>query len=159
MFSLIVTLISIVLVAALVAAALYYGGSAMTKSREMVDVASLLANGQQIVSALILSDADRTWTTNAAPLVTLASLEAQSYLRQAPEGWVLQCADTLCQASYPLALDEATTCAQVNAKAGLGTTTEVTVYSMVTSLYYCQPLKDGTGTVTDYVFVFNHNRA
>jgi len=158
-FSLIITLVSIALVAALVSAALYYGGSAMTKSREVVDVASLLANGQQIVSALILSDADQTWAVGQAPVVTLASLEAQGYLRQAPEGWTLQCEDTLCQASYRLALDEVSTCAQVNAQAGLGATTDLTVFTMATSLFYCQPLKDGTGGVTDYVFVFNHNRA
>lgn len=51
MFSLIITIISIALVVALIAATAYYGGDTLTEGRNSADAASYVAGGQQIAGA------------------------------------------------------------------------------------------------------------
>lgn len=52
MFSLIITIISIALVVALIAATAYYGGDTLTEGRISADAASYVAGGQQLAGSI-----------------------------------------------------------------------------------------------------------
>ena len=68
MFSLIITIISIALVAALALATLYYGGDAFNQGRAGADASRLINEGQQVNAAVALAAATAaTWvdTDNA----------------------------------------------------------------------------------------------
>jgi type II secretory pathway pseudopilin PulG len=54
MFSLIITIISIALVAALAVATIYYGGSAFTQGTAKANASALVSAGQQVTGALTL---------------------------------------------------------------------------------------------------------
>ena len=58
MFSLIITIISIALVVALVAATMYYGGSALNQGTVKADAAGFVAGAQQISAALAINQTD-----------------------------------------------------------------------------------------------------
>lgn len=58
MFSLIITIISIALVVALVAATMYYGGSALNQGTVKADAAGFVASAQQIAVALTLNQVE-----------------------------------------------------------------------------------------------------
>ena len=78
MFSLIITIISIALVAALALATLYYGGSAFNKGSAGAEASKLINEGQQINAAVTLAKAD------GAPSALFADLTAGNYLSQRP---------------------------------------------------------------------------
>jgi hypothetical protein len=78
MFSLIITIISIALVAALAVATIYYGGSAFTQGTAKANASAYVAAGQQINGALALYAND-----NGGARATLAQL-SPSYLAAAP---------------------------------------------------------------------------
>ena len=79
MFSLIITIISIALVAALALATLYYGGAAFNKSAATADATKLISQSQQLQGAAELYKAD----TGAYP-VSMAALVLQNYLKSIP---------------------------------------------------------------------------
>lgn len=79
MFSLIITIISIALVAALALATLYYGGDAFNKGTAQAEAARIMNQGQQLMGAADLYYADKNeWP--ASPQV----LEAEGYLKKVP---------------------------------------------------------------------------
>lgn len=79
MFSLIITIISIALVAALALATLYYGGNAFNKGDAQSRAAQVVVQGQQILAAADLFFADTgRWPTSLEEMV------AQNYLKQVP---------------------------------------------------------------------------
>jgi len=79
MFSLIITIISIALVAALALATLYYGGSAFTQGRAAAQAATLRAQGQQLLGASELFYAQRNdWPD------TVEQLVLEGYLKSVP---------------------------------------------------------------------------
>jgi hypothetical protein len=82
MFSLVITIISIALVAALALATLYYGGTAFNKGSSEAQTTQLLTEAQQVRGAVELYRAD----TGAAP-VDIDALVTASYLKQVPTGW------------------------------------------------------------------------
>lgn len=88
MFSLIISIISIALVAALAAATVYFGGAAFNKGTAGADASSLINSGQQIAGAFTLASTDGYDVSAAtvANLTTAASLGAGSpvYLAQVP---------------------------------------------------------------------------
>lgn len=88
MFSLIITIISIALVAALALATIYYGGSAFTRGGDAARAAQLINEGQQINGAFTLARADVQAGGGTVP-ATLADLVAANYLSQAPNGWAV----------------------------------------------------------------------
>ena len=57
MFSLIITIVSIALVVALVAATMYYGGDTLTEGRTRADASAFISGGQQIAGAIQLQKA------------------------------------------------------------------------------------------------------
>lgn len=79
MFSLIITLISIALVAALALATLFYGGSAFEQSTGRAKAATIINQGQQLLGASELFYAERgAWPTSVEELV------AEGFLQEAP---------------------------------------------------------------------------
>ena len=79
MFSLIITIISIALVAALAIATIYYGGSAFTQGNAKSSASTLTAQAQQIMGAVTLYRNDGNNTTGLA----VADL-APTYLQSVP---------------------------------------------------------------------------
>jgi len=86
MFSLIITIISIALVAALALATIYYGGNAFNKGSAEAKASQLINEGQQINGAIAMAKADVASGTLATAPGTVAAL-SPSYLAQVPAGW------------------------------------------------------------------------
>ena len=107
MFSLIITVISIVLVSALALATVYYGGSAFNKNSTDAIASQYLLEGQQINGAVALAKAEGNYTD-------LASLVSGNYLTSIPGGWA---ASTPAPA-YVVKSTTAAVCAAINAKTG-----------------------------------------
>lgn len=79
MFSLVLTIISIALVAALALSTLYYGGNAFESSSARTEATKIALQGQQLLGAAELFYNDkREWPT------ALAQLESGGYLKQIP---------------------------------------------------------------------------
>lgn len=83
MFSLIISIISIALVAALAAATVYFGGAAFNKGAAGADASAFINAGQQIAGAFTLSDTDGS---NAETILALsaADINGNIYLSQVP---------------------------------------------------------------------------
>lgn len=86
MFSLIITIISIALVAALALATIYYGGNAFNKGSAEAKASQLINEGQQINGAIAMAKADVASGTLTTAPATVTAL-APSYLAQLPSGW------------------------------------------------------------------------
>jgi outer membrane lipoprotein-sorting protein len=83
MFSLIISIIAIALVAALAAASVFYGGNAFKQGTAKADVSEFQNKGQQIAGAFTLAKADGYDPTSVAEL-TDGSLGGNIYLTQVP---------------------------------------------------------------------------
>jgi hypothetical protein len=79
MFSLIVTIMAIALVAALALATLYYGGAAFNVSADRATATSLINQGEQLIAAATLYRIDK----GVAP-ASLSALVAEGYLQSVP---------------------------------------------------------------------------
>lgn len=79
MYSLIITIVAIALVAVLALVSIYYGGNSMIKGKKEVDVAAVTNQGQQLSGAFNLYKVDRTARPDS-----LESLIAESYLQSVP---------------------------------------------------------------------------
>lgn len=117
MFSLIITIISIALVAALALATIYYGGSAFSRGGDAAKASQLINEGQQINGAFALARADAQASGSAAP-AALVDLVNGNYLAQVPAGWTLG-ATTF--AGSVVATVSPSVCAEVNKKGGSAT--------------------------------------
>lgn len=84
MFSLIITIISIALVAALALATLYYGGSAFNKGAAGATAARLINEGQQVNGAVALYQADLGAGSTTTVVTDLAGLVTAGYLSSVP---------------------------------------------------------------------------
>lgn len=121
MFNLIITIISIALVVAMAAAAVYYGGSAFTQGTAKANAATLVTQAQQINGAITLYKNDNGGT---APLV-MADL-VDDYLQNAPvpgsagadgsPGWVLSADSNTTFAT--VTVKGAEVCTQINVASG-----------------------------------------
>lgn len=80
MFSLIITIISIALVAALALGTLYYGGNAFTQGTAKAEAARSLNEGQQLMAA-----ADLFFVNRGRYPVNIQELVASDYLKQIPQ--------------------------------------------------------------------------
>jgi type II secretory pathway pseudopilin PulG len=83
MFSLIITIISIALVAALAVATIYYGGTAFTTGSTKAQAAGLVSSAQQIAGAEVLYFNDFQTLDTASGFPTLI---AKGYLTAVPAG-------------------------------------------------------------------------
>lgn len=82
MFSLLITILSIALVAVLAVATIYYGGPAYQNSQAQAQVARVLNEGQQLDASLTLY---RNQTGMAAS--SFEDVVSAGYLASVPEGW------------------------------------------------------------------------
>lgn len=110
MFSLIITIISIALVAALALATIYYGGSAFTRGGDAAKASQLINEGQQLQGARTLAAVDL-----AAP-ADLDDLSPE-YLSQVPAGWQMDAVNNVFTATGGIVTAEV--CAEVNKKANI----------------------------------------
>jgi len=136
MFSLIITIISIALVAALALATIYYGGTAFNRGSAEAKASQLINEGQQINGAVAMARADAAAGTGTSIDLTDASSSLQElvtakYLAQAPASFTLA-ADGL---SATAVASSADVCTAVNTKAGLGAT--VVAADLANKIYGC----------------------
>ena len=83
MFSLIISIIAIALVAALALASIYYGGEAFNKGTTDADASTIINQGQQIQAAITMADIDRNENVTAlADLVDDGN--GNNYLQEVP---------------------------------------------------------------------------
>lgn len=82
MFSLIITIISIALVAALALATLYYGGSAFNRGSASAEAARLINEGQQVNGAVAIAQADAA--AGGTVSATWGDLVTNQYMSQLP---------------------------------------------------------------------------
>lgn len=86
MFSLIISIISIALVAALAAATVYFGGAAFNKGSAGADASTFINGAQQVAGAFTLASADNNLeaTSTVADLQSGLGTPVQIYLSQVP---------------------------------------------------------------------------
>lgn len=108
MFSLIITIVAIVLVTLLALSTIYYGGSAFRQGSVAAEAARIVNEGQQVRAALTLYDA-----TYGAPATSLQSLVDAKALQASPQGW-----DVVDGHTYRPGLDQKL-CLAVNNKQGV----------------------------------------
>jgi len=104
MFSLIITIIAIALVAALAVSSIYYGGSAFNKGTAAADAATIVNGAQQVNAAIALSTVDGNTTHD---------LVADGYLTSMPAGLSLN------GTSIEGTVANVTVCNEINDMAGL----------------------------------------
>lgn len=120
MFSLIISVVSVVLVVLLAAATFYYGGDAMTDGKKQADSAGLINQSQQISAGIDMFVADNP----SASSVSMGDL-VPKYLTSIPSGWDMS-AESVPSVSgyiaYPIAGNDenkANICNEVNKKLGI----------------------------------------
>jgi hypothetical protein len=84
MFSLIISIISIALVAALAAATVYFGGAAFNKGSAGADASTFINAGQQVAGAFTLASADGYTVPTVAGLNNGTTTKGEIYLAQIP---------------------------------------------------------------------------
>jgi hypothetical protein len=136
MCSLIITIISIALVAALALATIYYGGTAFNRGSAEAKASQLINEGQQINGAVAMARADaQAGNATAVDLATagLKGLVDAKYLAQVP-------------ANYTLATDKLSgyavvtygdVCDAVYGKAGFAQGAPVATADLATKIYGC----------------------
>lgn len=110
MFSLIITIISIALVAALALATVYYGGASWTHGQAAAEAARLLNEASQVRGAVAVYRANEG--TAPADVATLVSAE---YLKTALPGW------TFVDGALVQAASSEDACLVANQKLGINT--------------------------------------
>lgn len=125
MFSLIISIISIALVAALAAATVYFGGAAFNKGSAGADASAFINAGQQIAGAFTLAAADGYTATTVGSLqdaslgATSAGNDGQVYLSQVPsyKGSNLTTLATSGSKSFVSAVVSDQVCKEINERA------------------------------------------
>jgi hypothetical protein len=148
MFSLIITIISIALVAALALATIYYGGNAFNRGSAEAKASQLINEGQQINGAVTMDKADKTANVAGAiditATTTVADLVGAKYLAQSPAGWALDGTNSLAT----VVSSSTDVCDKVNSKAGLATRpADLAAAKSATVMYGCFGAANAAGTV------------
>ncbi len=143
MFSLIITIISIALVAALALATLYYGGDAFNRGSVAAQASRLINEGQQANGAVALAKADAA--AGDAAVTTWDGLVDAKYLSQLPASLGLTGTDTIADVSLKLTqADAILVCYEVQKRATGSTSLPVAVPAG--QVYGC--INDGTNGAT-----------
>jgi hypothetical protein len=149
MFSLIISIISIALVAALAAATVYFGGAAFNKGSAGADASTFINAGQQVAGAFTLASADGHTVTTVDKLTGDATeTGGEVYLAQVPSykgtEFVLDATD---KSYVTVNVTSDQICEEINKRAnGLDGTGKVIASASVTGLYGCV----ATGTKAFY---------
>lgn len=134
MFSLIISIISIALVAALAAATVYFGGAAFNKGSAGADASTFINGAQQVGGAFTLASADNNLkaTNTVADLQTGLGTPAQVYLAQVPTYKGTSLALDTTDKNYVKLQVTDQVCAEINNRAApgvaLGTVSNVGLY-------------------------------
>lgn len=126
MFSLIITIVSIALVVALVAATMYHGGDTLTQGRVTADAAAFVSGAQQIAGAQVMHlslEGKAASTVSGGDAGT--DLVLDKYLASAPvvkaaagSDWTIDTTAKLVKNT----VDSDAVCAQINKSAGVDST-------------------------------------
>lgn len=138
MFSLIISIISIALVAALAAATVYFGGAAFNKGSAGADASTFINAGQQIAGAFTLASADGHSPLTVDDLNNGSAVtKTEVYLAQIPsyKGTTLAL-DTTDKNYVVVAGVSGQICDEVNKRA-LGTGYDILKANKVEGLYGC----------------------
>lgn len=134
MFSLIISIISIALVAALAAATVYFGGAAFNKGGAGADASTFINAGQQIAGAFTLAgvetDASVTGVTSLTP----------NYLAQEPtyKGAKFELSEAPLADYVEITVKTADICTEINKRAnGVNESGAVVAVTAVEGLYGC----------------------
>jgi hypothetical protein len=138
MFSLIITIISIALVAALAVATIYYGGSAFTQGTAKANASALVSAGQQVTGALTLYAND-----NGGTRATTATLVSGQYLSAIPQ--VKTYALTINAGDVSAAGVDTAICDAINTSAGVTKPATAAAARALAAPYSC---------ATDGTFIF-----
>ena len=123
MFSLIITIVSIALVVALVAATMYHGGDTLTQGRVTADAAAFVSGAQQVGGA-----ATMYLSLEGSAPADVAALVTKSYLASAPvvKGTALtlgtESINSKTVNTVESTVDSAAVCQQINKAAGITAT-------------------------------------
>ena len=153
MFSLIISIISIALVAALAAATVYFGGAAFNKGSAGADASAFINAGQQIAGAFTLAAADGYTVSSVSELQSgSASTGNNVYLSQIPayKGDTLDTIVTQGTKSYVSTVVSDQVCREVNDRAvGKNVTAPAALENV--ELFGCVTADvSGTSTSTSY---------
>lgn len=127
MFSLIISIVSIALVVALVAATMYYGGDTLTSGREQADASAFVTAGQQIGGAAVMYTAlEGSKPADVAALITGGQLASEPVVKadSSGNGWKLD--TTTSPGLVKNTVLSAEVCTAINKLAGAPTPEEVT---------------------------------
>jgi len=153
MFSLIITIIAIALVAALALASIYYGGSAFNKGSEKAAASTLINNAMQVSAAMTLAEVEGV-TPAAGAVDGSHNLVTGNYLSGAVNGLSIgttgnvvgtPSSQAVCDAVNAQS-DHTDTAAAANAAAA-----EAVLAAMTDAQFGCETADDDTLT-----FVFKH---
>lgn len=149
MFSLIISIISIALVAALAAATVYFGGAAFNKGSAGADASTFINAGQQVAGAFTLAAADGHTAETVANLN--AGIDGDVYLAQIPS-YKGTSIDGLSEknANYVAVKVSDQVCEEI-VKRAVGPTATVGAAQTFTpaNLFGCQLASDAVKTFTD----------
>lgn len=146
MFSLIITIISIALVAALALATLYYGGSAFNRGSAGAEAARLINEGQQVNGAVTIARADAA--AGGTAVTTWGGLVSGNYLAQLPGGLGLDPAGTIGTATANVSAE---VCEEVQKRATGSTTILADLAAGASQIYGCH---EGAAPADPKVFFF-----
>lgn len=149
MFSLIITIISIALVAALAVATIYYGGSAFTQGTAKANASALVSAGQQITGALTLYANDNGGARADSAELTAAGVNG-AYLSAMPS---VKGTLTIETSSVQVAGVEKAVCDAINTSAGLtGTAPADAAAALAATAPYACGIAATPGATGTFVF-------
>ena len=152
MFSLIITIISIALVAALAVATIYYGGSAFSSGSAKAVAATIVSNAQQVTGANVLyaNDNSGAYASSIATLVP-------TYLASQPVPPANGASAYAVSSSnvFTATVANQQVCAAIDATVGITSIPTAAPAASSATQYYCYS-STGTGTsgTTSYDFVY-----
>ena len=150
MFSLIISIIAIALVAALALASIYYGGDAFQEGTAKAEASTVINQGQQVQAAFTMAEIDEK--DEVAGGITLATLVSDGYLKENPQvrnngGWAFDSTNDVVTQS----VHSAEVCAHVEAGFdGVSTVENVTEMKDVTAKQAFGCFGDGTNHTAYY---------
>lgn len=131
MFSLIITIISIALVAGLAIATMYFGGGAFLQGKPDAEAAKYINEGQQISAAIRLFQTEKH---GELPQDLRGDL-TPVYLKQVPESGVDW---DIATNAIIKPVEDTTTCERINTRAGMADPTPIPCDEVPTDLtYFC----------------------
>lgn len=123
MFSLIITIVSIALVVALVAATMYHGGDTLTQGRVTADAAAFVSGAQQVGGAATMYlSLEGSSPANVAALVTTSYLASVPVVKGSALTLGTETIGSVSVNTVESTVTSADVCAQINKAAGITAT-------------------------------------